>query len=194
MSYNPSCSGKCIIVSAPSGAGKTTIVRHLMSVFNELSFSVSACSREPRAGEVHGVDYYFMSVENFNRKIEEEAFVEWEQVYPNHYYGTLKEEVERLWKDQKIIIFDVDVVGGLNLMAKFSDCALSLFIEPPSLVVLEERLRNRKTESEERIQTRIKKARWELEQSTKFDKTINNTDLTLANQEAVSLINAFISA
>lgn len=157
MSYSSLVTGKCIIVSAPSGAGKTTLVQHLMSVFSELSFSVSACSRNPRPGEVDGLDYYFMSVEAFKQKINNEAFVEWEEVYPDQFYGTLKSEITRLWEKRNVIIFDVDVVGGLNLKAQFPHCSLSLFIEPPSLSILEERLRSRQTESEDRINTRIKK-------------------------------------
>ncbi|MFM7565751.1 MAG: guanylate kinase [Flavobacteriales bacterium] len=193
MSYSSLATGKCIIVSAPSGAGKTTLVQHLMSVFSELSFSVSACSRNPRPGEVDGLDYYFMSVDAFKQKITNEAFVEWEEVYPDHFYGTLKSEITRLWEKRNVIIFDVDVVGGLNLKAQFPHCSLSLFIEPPSLSILEGRLRSRQTESEDRINTRIKKASWELEQAPKFDKTLINHDLIEAKKEAVSLITAFLA-
>jgi guanylate kinase len=193
MSYSSLATGKCIIVSAPSGAGKTTLVQHLMSVFSELSFSVSACSRNPRPGEVDGLDYYFMSVEAFKQKITNEAFVEWEEVYPDHFYGTLKSEITRLWEKRNVIIFDVDVVGGLNLKAQFPHCSLSLFIEPPSLSILEGRLRSRQTESEDRINTRIKKASWELEQAPRFDKTLINHDLIEAKKEAVSLITAFLA-
>lgn len=193
MSYSSLATGKCIIVSAPSGAGKTTLVQHLMSVFSELSFSVSACSRNPRPGEVDGLDYYFMSVDAFKQKITNEAFVEWEEVYPDHFYGTLKSEITRLWEKRNVIIFDVDVVGGLNLKAQFPHCSLSLFIEPPSLSILEGRLRSRQTESEDRINTRIKKASWELEQAPRFDKTLINHDLIEAKKEAVSLITAFLA-
>lgn len=192
MSYSQSISGKCIIVSAPSGAGKTTIVRHLMSIFKELAFSISACSREPRSGETNGIDYYFMSVDDFKNKISDGAFVEWEEVYPNHFYGTLKAEVHRIWEENKVIIFDVDVVGGLNLKDKFQNGSLSIFIEPPSLAALEVRLRSRKTESEDRINTRLKKASWELGQANRFDKTIINSNLEKAKNEAVSLISGFL--
>ncbi|NBV91596.1 MAG: guanylate kinase [Flavobacteriia bacterium] len=191
-SENPS-NGKCIIVSAPSGAGKTTIVHALMEQISVLSFSISACSRKPRENEKDGEDYFFIGPEEFKKRISEQAFIEWEEVYPEHYYGTLKSEVEKLWKQGKVVVFDVDVVGGLNLKKKFGENALALFIQPPNLTVLGQRLRSRNTETEERVQQRLKKADWEIEQSSNFDHVILNDVLPLAIDKAVKLTTHFIA-
>ena len=191
-SENPS-NGKCIIVSAPSGAGKTTIVHALMKQISALSFSISACSRKPRGNEKDGEDYFFIGPEEFKKRISEQAFVEWEEVYPEHYYGTLKSEVEKLWKQGKVVVFDVDVVGGLNLKKKFGENALALFIQPPNLTVLGQRLRSRNTETEVRVQQRLKKADWEIEQSSNFDHVILNDVLPLAIDKAVKLATHFIA-
>lgn len=191
MSFS-SAIGKSIIVSAPSGAGKTTLVRKLMECLPQLAFSISACSRPPRETETHGIDYYFMGVESFKQSIKEDSFVEWEEVYKNHFYGTLKEEVNRLWSLGKVIIFDVDVVGGLNLKKQFNHNALAIFIKPPSINVLENRLRARKTESEERIELRLQKAIWEVEQEPLFDVCIINDQLEVAVSEAINHVKNFL--
>jgi len=194
MSYNPLRLGKSIIVSAPSGAGKTTIVHRLMTEIPALAFSISACSRSARPMEKEGEDYYFLGVEGFKKAIENQEFIEWEEVYTDHYYGTLRREVQRLWDEGKVIIFDVDVVGGLNLKALFKEHALSVFIKPPSVEILEKRLRARETESEERIALRIKKSGWELSQAESFDVCILNDDLEKAVLDAKTQVIRFISS
>ncbi|NBO61895.1 MAG: guanylate kinase [Flavobacteriia bacterium] len=193
MSFDTVQLGKSIIVSAPSGAGKTTIVRKLMEQLPSLAFSISACSRNARPNEVDGKDYYFLGLEGFKSAIEQQEFIEWEEVYQDHYYGTLKKEVQRLWNEGKVVIFDVDVVGGMNLKKLFQEKALSVFIEPPSLEVLEQRLRSRETESEERITLRLKKAGWEIAQSKAFDVSIKNEDLATAVAEAMLAVSSFIT-
>lgn len=193
MSFDTVQFGKSIIVSAPSGAGKTTIVRKLMEQLPSLAFSISACSRNARPNEVDGKDYYFLGLEGFKSAIEQQEFIEWEEVYQDHYYGTLKKEVQRLWNEGKVVIFDVDVVGGMNLKKLFQEKALSIFIEPPSLEVLEQRLRSRETESEERITLRLKKAGWEIAQSKAFDVSIKNEDLATAVAEAMLAVSSFIT-
>ena len=185
--------GKCIIFSAPSGAGKTTIVRALLERLHNLEFSVSACSRAPRGTEVDGRDYYFLSVPAFQQKIEENAFVEWEEVYENMYYGTLKSEVERIWNDQKAVLFDVDVIGGLNLKGIFKEHALAIFIKPPSIEELERRLRNRNTDSEEKIKMRVEKAAWEMERAAEFDIIIENNQLDEAIEATIEAVNQFLA-
>jgi guanylate kinase len=194
MSSNPLRLGKSIIVSAPSGAGKTTIVHRLMKEIPELAFSISACSRSARPMEQEGKDYYFLGVEGFKKAIENQEFIEWEEVYTDHYYGTLRREVQRLWDEGKVIIFDVDVVGGLNLKALFKEHALSVFIKPPSVEILEKRLRARETESEERIALRIKKSSRELSQAESFDVCILNDDLEKAVSDAKTQVTRFISS
>jgi guanylate kinase len=194
MSSNPLRLGKSIIVSAPSGAGKTTIVHRLMTEIPALAFSISACSRSARPMEQEGKDYYFLGVEGFKKAIENQEFIEWEEVYTDHYYGTLRREVQRLWDEGKVIIFDVDVVGGLNLKALFKEHALSVFIKPPSVEILEKRLRARETESEERIALRIKKSGWELSQAESFDVCILNDDLEKAVLDAKTQVIRFISS
>ncbi len=185
--------GKCIIFSAPSGAGKTTIVRHLLTVENRLEFSISACSRDPRINEVDGKDYHFLGVEGFKQKIEEGAFIEWEEVYKDNFYGTLKSEIERIWAAGKSVVFDVDVVGGLNLKRQLGDQALAVFVQPPSVEELENRLRSRSTETEEKIQLRMSKARQELAQSSGFDVILHNVHLDQACAEAEMLVSKFLN-
>jgi guanylate kinase len=185
--------GKCIIFSAPSGAGKTTIVHYLLDTFgSKLSFSISACSRSQRPNEVDGKDYYFLSIADFQEKIEKDAFIEWEEVYTDNFYGTLKSEIERIWALGKTVIFDVDVVGGLNLKKFFGDKALAIFVMPPNIETLEMRLRTRSTETEESIARRMGKADNELRMATQFDKVILNDNLKDALEEAKNLIGAFI--
>ncbi len=184
--------GKLIIFSAPSGAGKTTIVRHLLDKNLNLEFSVSATSRAPRHNETHGKDYYFLSVEEFKKKIANDEFLEWEEVYNGVYYGSLKSEVERIRNLGKNVIFDVDVVGGLNIKKFYADDALAVFVQPPSVEELRNRLKNRSTETEEKIQMRIAKAEHELSFANQFDRLINNNDLLQACREAENIIREFI--
>lgn len=184
--------GKCIIFSAPSGAGKTTIVHHLLKQNLGLEFSVSACSREPRRNETNGKDYYFLGLEGFKKKIKEGAFVEWEEVYTNNFYGTLKSEMERIWSEGKTVIFDVDVMGGLNLKKQFKDQAFAIFVQPPSYEELEKRLRGRSTESEEKINQRMDKAKKELAFDSDFDTILINDDLMEACKKAELLITDFL--
>ncbi len=183
--------GKLIIFSAPSGAGKTTIVQHLLKVFPELEFSVSACSRAKRAGETHGVDYYFITVEEFKKKIENNEFIEYEEVYKDNFYGTLKVELERIWNKGKHIIFDMDVIGGLNLKKQFGNAALAIFVMPPSIQHLEERLTLRETETPESIARRLGKAVNELKTADQFDKIILNDSLEHAFSEAEKIVGDF---
>lgn len=185
--------GKLIIVSAPSGAGKTTIVRHLLSQQLPLAFSISATSRKPRPNETNGQDYYFLTAKAFRKKIEKGDFLEWEEVYPGTYYGTLKSELQRIWKMGKTVVFDVDVIGGLNIKKIFGDKALAIFIQPPSVDVLRTRLKLRSTESEEKLAERIAKAEYELSFAPRFDKIIINDDLPTALQEAQDLVTFFIN-
>lgn len=184
--------GKLIIFTAPSGAGKTTIVRHLLDTFPQLAFSVSATSRAPRGNEVDGRDYYFLSPEKFRELIDEKAFLEWEEVYANQFYGTLLSEVERLWGEGKHILFDIDVKGALRLKRKFPERTLSVFVKPPSKETLAERLRGRRTDSPEQIEKRIRKAEEELQFDNQFDVILVNDVLERALQEAVSLVANFL--
>ena len=184
--------GKLIIFSAPSGAGKTTIVHHLLDKFPQVEFSVSACSRPMRKDETQGVDYYFLSVDEFKQKISANDFIEWEEVYKDNFYGTLKVEIERIWKKGMHVIFDVDVVGGLNLKNQFGDLALAVFVMPPSIQHLEMRLRTRETETDESIARRIGKAENELKTANLFDKIILNDKLENAFVEAEKVISEFL--
>lgn len=186
--------GKCLIFSAPSGAGKTTIVKHLLSCGLNLSFSISACTRPKRGLEKDGIDYYFLSVEDFKKRIENDAFIEWEEVYQDHFYGTLKNEIQRIWDANKHVIFDVDVIGGLNLKKHFGEKALSIFVMPPSIEVLEERLRGRGTDAEDRIQKRLAKAEKELAMANQFDWTLYNNDLETACKEAENQVRKFLES
>ena len=185
--------GKCIIFSAPSGAGKTTIVHYLLKESLGLEFSVSACSREPRKNEINGKDYYFLGLEEFKDQIDKEAFIEWEEVYTNNFYGTLKSEIERIWANGKSVIFDVDVIGGLNLKRIFGEQALSVFVKPPSYEVLEKRLRNRSTETEDKIQQRMKKANDEFAYAPEFDIILINDNLDEACNKAKEMVSEFLS-
>ncbi|MBI5538815.1 MAG: guanylate kinase [Bacteroidia bacterium] len=169
--------GKVIIFSAPSGAGKTTVVKHLLNIFPQLEFSISATSRKIRGNEIHGKDYFYISADEFRDKINNQDFIEWEEVYENCYYGTLRSEIHRIWTKGNVVVFDVDVKGGMNLKRVFGDNALSIFISPPSLQILEERLRARSTDDEESIIKRINKAGLEMNFSGHFDKTLLNNDL-----------------
>ncbi len=184
--------GKLVIFSAPSGAGKTTIVHWLMKQIPELAFSVSATSRKIRPGEVDGKDYHFLSVDDFKRKIRENAFVEWEEVYDNQYYGTLISEVERLRKEGKHVVFDVDVKGGMNIKRLYGNDALSVFVQPPSIEELEKRLRLRNTDDEESIRKRVKKAEYELQYAKHFDVVIVNDNLEEAKQETLKVVSEFL--
>lgn len=184
--------GKCIILCAPSGAGKTSITKYLLTQDLGLEFSISACNREKRENEVDGVDYYFLNTEDFKRRIENEEFVEWEEVYNDSYYGTLKTEINRIWNSGKNVIFDVDVEGGLSLTKHFGEKALAIFIKPPSVEALEERLRSRGTEDEEKIQKRLDKAEKELGYSKWFDTIIVNENLETAQQEVLTIVNSFL--
>ena len=185
--------GKCIIFSAPSGAGKTTIVRALLAEMNQLAFSISACSRLPRGTEKDGVDYHFIGVEEFQAKILQNDFVEWEEVYTNNYYGTLKSELSRIWDSRQIVVFDVDVIGGLHLKEIFKENALAIFIKPPNQDILEDRLRKRNTETEDKIQIRIKKAKEEGLRAGEFDAIIENDILEQAVDSARKQVLKFLS-
>ncbi len=185
--------GTCIIFSAPSGAGKTTIVKYLMHQIELLTFSISATSRKPRGQEKNGVDYYFFSVEEFKLRIANEEFVEWEEVYTNNFYGTLKSEVLKAWKNGKTVVFDVDVIGGMNLKAIFGERAKSIFVKPPSLFALEQRLNYRQTETEEQIKMRLDKANEELSYADEFDHVLLNDDLEKACNEIKTVVEEFIS-
>ncbi len=185
---------KMIIFSAPSGAGKTTIVREILKNddFN-LEFSVSACSRPKRDGEINGKDYYFLSVEEFKQRINNDEFIEWEEVYKNQFYGTLKSEINRIWKCGKNVVFDVDVVGGLNIKKHYTEEALALFIKPPSIAELEKRLINRQTETEASLKKRLAKAQTELEYANSFDKIIINDKLDIAVNETKNILLNFLN-
>ena len=185
--------GKLIVFSAPSGSGKTTIVRHLLKQekFN-LEFSISATSREPRGFEKEGEDYYFISLKEFKNNIKSDKFLEWEEVYRDNFYGTLKAEVERIWALKKHVIFDIDVAGGLRIKKKFPEETLAVFVKPPSIDELKIRLKKRKTESEEKINMRIAKASVELATAPQFDKIIKNYELEVALKEAEGLVSGFL--
>ena len=185
--------GKAILFSAPSGCGKTTIIKELMQYFDCFDFSISATSRAPRGEEVDGRDYYFLSREEFMRRVERDEFLEWEEVYQGTCYGTLKSEVERIWDKGGVIVFDVDVNGGRNIKKYFGDDALSIFVLPPSMEVLEQRLRSRGTDSEEAIVKRLARSAEELKQAPQFDVTIVNDDLQRAVQETRTTIERFLS-
>lgn len=185
--------GKLIIFTAPSGAGKTTLVRHLLKTYPEqLSFSISACTREQRYGEINGRDYYFITVKEFKKKIEQGEFLEWQEVYENQFYGTLKSEVERIWALGKHVLFDIDVKGAMNIKKAYPKEAMTVFVKPPSPEVLFERLRSRKTEDEDSLNKRIARAREELTFESRCDKVIMNDNLDQALADAESTLLRFI--
>ncbi|WKW46068.1 guanylate kinase [Myroides sp. JBRI-B21084] len=186
--------GKLIVFSAPSGSGKTTIVKHLLTKPElHLDFSISATSRYMRNGEVNGKDYYFISPEDFQQKIAENAFVEYEEVYKDNYYGTLKTEIERIWAQGKHVIFDIDVVGGLNIKQQYPEQTLAIFVSPPSVEELERRLRFRQTESDEKIAMRLAKAEREISRAPEFDVILKNHDLETAKTDAYQLVTNYIN-
>ncbi len=184
--------GKLIIFSAPSGTGKTTIVKHLLNKGFNLEFSISACNRTPRNNEVHKKDYYFLTTEDFKQKIAKNEFIEWEEVYKDRFYGTLKSEVHRIWDKGNHVIFDVDVVGGLNIKKQYGGKALAIFVMPPSIEVLNKRLTKRGTDSKIEIEKRLAKAEEEMRYATQFDKVILNDELFLAKNEAEKLLRGFL--
>jgi guanylate kinase len=187
----PSFYGRAIIFSAPSGSGKTTLVHHLLSSNTDLSFSISVTTREKRNNEVDGRDYYFITPAEFRQKLQENAFIEWQEVYRDRFYGTLKTEIERIWADKKNVIFDVDVKGGINLKNYFGDRALAIFVRPPSLQVLKQRLQFRNTDSSESIKQRLEKAEYELKFENLFDVSVINDDLEQSKREIQRLYNDF---
>ena len=185
---------KLIVFSAPSGSGKTTIVRHLLGIEElNLEFSISAASREPRGEEINGKDYYFISTKEFKKHIKAEDFLEWEEVYRDNFYGTLKSEIERIWAMGKNVIFDIDVAGGLRIKHKFPEETLAVFVKPPSIDELKIRLKKRSTESDDKINMRIAKASVELATAPQFDKIIKNYDLDIAKEEAYQLVKEFVN-
>ena len=185
---NNQSSNKIIIITAPSGAGKTSITKHLLHTFPQLIFSVSAATRKPRGAEKDGVDYYFISPENFQKKIEEDAFVEWEMVYQGKYYGTLKAELQRIWANYCVPVLDIDVKGAIHVQQQYTRKVLSIFIEPPSIEELKKRLEKRGTESAESIATRLNKAAYEISFKHHFNKIILNDDLAKACKEAENAV------
>lgn len=185
--------GKLIVFSAPSGSGKTTIVRHLLNETElPLDFSISATSRSPRSGEENGKDYYFLSMEDFKKNIKNNAFVEFEEVYKDNFYGTLRSELHRIWAEGKHVVFDIDVIGGLNIKNQFPEQTLAIFVSPPSVEELERRLRFRQTETDEKIQMRLDKAEREIAEAPNFDIVLKNHDLEIAKREAYQLVNDFL--
>ncbi len=192
-SYLLNMTGKVIIITAPSGAGKTSITRYLLQKHPKLAFSISAATRECRGNEQEGVDYYFMSADVFQKKIQEELFVEWEMVYEGKYYGTLKSELERIWKEGRVPMLDIDVKGAIHVQRQFPDNSLSIFIEPPSVDELKNRLLSRGTETEESIATRVNKAAYELSFKHSFNTVILNDDFDRACVETESVILSFLN-
>jgi guanylate kinase len=185
--------GKLLIFSAPSGSGKTTLVKYIMDQLDSLAFSISATSRSKRKNEIDGKDYYFLTPDDFKKKIAENEFVEWEEVYDNRYYGSLKSEVERIRNNGKHVVFDVDVVGGVNIKKMYKEESLGIFVMPPSIIELKDRLVGRGTDSANDIQTRIDKAEFELTFSDKFDEIVINDDLDKAKDESLILVKNFIN-
>lgn len=185
-------SGKLIIFSAPSGSGKTTIVKHLLDKGFNLEFSISACNRSLRGDEVHGKDYYFLTTEDFTQRIENDKFIEWEEVYTERYYGTLKSEVTRIWDKGNNVLFDVDVVGGVNIKKQYGDKALSIFVMPPSVNELRNRLTERGTDHTDEIEKRLEKAEEEMKYATQFDHVILNDNLDVAKKEAEAILTSFL--
>jgi len=185
--------GKLFVFSAPSGSGKTTIVHHLLDQKKlNLGFSISATSRAKRGQEIDGKDYHFISLDTFKDHIENDDFIEWEEVYKNNFYGTLKSEIERIWNQGKHVVFDIDVVGGLRIKKKFPEQTLAVFVQPPSIQEMEKRLRNRKTDSEEKIQERVKKAEREFQLAKDFDEILINDTLDKAKNDATELVTNYL--
>lgn len=182
-----------LILSAPSGSGKTTLVKHLLAQHSDLSFSISATTRQPRGKEVHGKDYYFLSVDDFEQKIAEGAFVEYEQVYPGRYYGTLNAEVQRIFDTGSHVVFDIDVQGGVNIKRQFPDNSLSIFIQPPGIDMLRKRLMKRGTDDDSEIDMRVAKAEEEMKMAGKFDYVLINDDLDIAKREISNVVNEFLA-
>ena len=192
MSPSNEFQGKAIIISAPSGAGKTTLVNKLLEAKLPLLFSISACSRNPRDGEENNKDYYFLSIEEFQQKINTQEFIEWEEVYNGNFYGTLKKEIERIWKKKKHVVFDVDVIGGVSLKEYFNENALSIFIKPPNLEVLAQRLKKRNSDDKESIKKRIEKSFEEMKSMDKFDKIIVNDKLSTSSKDIIETVEKFL--
>lgn len=185
---------KILIITAPSGAGKTSVTTHLLDIFPQLEFSVSAATRKARENEVNGRDYYFMSLEEFQHKILKNEFIEWEMVYEGKYYGTLKSEMERIWAEGKVPVLDIDVKGAIHVQQQYPNKTYSIFIEPPSIEELKRRLQGRGTETKESLEARINKAAYEISFKHSFSHTIVNHDLTTAREEAVEIVGAFLKA
>lgn len=185
--------GKLIIITAPSGAGKTSITRYLLNKYPKLAFSISAATRQPRGSEKSGVEYYFMSTEDFQEKIKNNDFIEWEMVYEGKYYGTLKSELERIWEEGRVPILDIDVKGAIHVQRQFPKSSLSIFVKPPSVEELKNRLTGRGTETPDNIATRLNKASYELSFSHSFDKVVINDELELACKETEAAIKEFVN-
>ena len=192
MSSSNNFQGKAIIISAPSGAGKTTLVNKLLDAKLPLLFSISACSRAPREGEEDNKDYYFLSIEKFKEKIKAQDFIEWEEVYEGNFYGTLKKEIERIWKEKKHVVFDVDVIGGISLKEYFMENSISIFIKPPSMEVLSKRLKKRNTEDRKSIKNRLEKSIEEMKSIDKFDKIIVNDELSISSKNIIETVKKFL--
>lgn len=184
--------GKLIVFSAPSGSGKTTIVKNLLTRDLGLEFSISAASRDPRPNEINGKDYHFITLYDFKKRIEGDDFVEWEEVYTNNFYGTLKKEVQRIWDSGKHVIFDIDVIGGLNIKKQYPENTLAIFVQPPSVEELKRRLEGRATETPEKVAMRVAKAEEEIKYADKFDYILYNDVLEVAQDEAEQLITKFL--
>jgi guanylate kinase len=184
--------GKAVIISAPSGSGKTTLVNKLLKAKLPLLFSISACSRAPREGEEDKKDYYFLSIEEFKEKIKAQDFIEWEEVYQGNFYGTLKKEIERIWKEKKHVVFDVDVVGGISLKEYFKENSISIFIKPPSMEVLSERLKKRNADDRKAIKNRLEKSFEEMKSIDKFDKIIVNDELSISSKNIIETVKKFL--
>ena len=192
MNSSNNFQGKAIIISAPSGAGKTTLVNKLLDTKLPLLFSISACSRAPREGEEDKKDYYFLSIEEFKEKIKAQDFVEWEEVYEGNFYGTLKKEIERIWKEKKHVVFDVDVIGGISLKEYFMGNSISIFIKPPSMEVLSKRLKKRNSEDRISIRNRLEKSFEEMKSIDKFDKIIINDELSISSKNIIETVKKFL--
>ena len=192
MNSSNNFQGKAIIISAPSGAGKTTLVNKLLDAKLPLLFSISACSRAPREGEEDKKDYYFLSIEEFKEKIKAQDFIEWEEVYEGNFYGTLKKEIERIWKEKKHVVFDVDVIGGISLKDYFVENSISIFIKPPSMEVLSKRLKKRNTEDRKSIKNRLEKSFEEMKSIDKFDKIIVNDELSISSKNIIETVKKFL--